>query len=407
MSDDLGLFEQLGEPSTRSSRRRAARQARELARRRRRRRRIVLTAAALVLVLAIGAALYAVMEYRELRQVADYPGPGGPQLVVKVEEGDSTSAIASTLAEADVIASPRAFIRAAESESRIRSVQPGYYRMRVKMSGEGAVSLILNPSSRIGQLEIRGGAQLDDITLPDGSLIPGVLSLLSEASCTELNGRSTCVSAEALRQAMGATDPAALGVPSWTRAEVARAEPSRRLEGLIVPGRYDVRPGSDAAELLRTVVTDSSARLEAAGMPGSAEGTGFSPYQVLVIASLIEREAIEPDFDRVARVIENRLAIPMRLQLDSTINYPLDRQMVRTSEVDRAQPGPYNTYLNYGLPPTPIGSPSTAAITAALRPEPGDWLYFVKCQTNGRSCFSVTREQHEAAVRDAVARGIF
>lgn len=405
MSDDLGLW-QLGEPTTRGGRR-AARQARELARRRRRRRHIVLTAAAVVFVLAIGAALYAVGEYRELRQVADYPGPGGSQLVVKVEEGDSTSAIAGTLAEADVVASPRAFIRAAESESRIRSVQPGYYRMRAQMSGEGAVELILNPSSRVGQLEIRGGAQLDDVIQPDGSITPGVLSLLSEASCTKLDGQSTCVSAEALRVAMATTDPAALGVPGWARAEVARAEPSRRLEGLIVPGRYDVRPGSDGAELLRAVVTDSSARLQAAGLPGSAEVTGFGPYQVLIIASLIEREAIEPDFGRVARVIYNRLAIPMPLQLDSTINYPLDRQAVRTSDVDRAQPGPYNTYLNQGLPATPIGSPSTAAITAALQPEPGDWRYFVKCQTDGRSCFSVTREQHEAAVRDAVARGVF
>ena len=170
MSDDLGLFGQLDEPITRSGRRRAARQARELARRRRRRRRIVLTAATLVLVLAIGAALYAVREYRELRQVADYPGPGGRQLVVEVEEGDSTSAIASTLAEADVVASPHAFVRAAESESRIRSVQPGYYRMRVQMSGAAAVNLILNPSSRVGQLEIRRGAELDDSTLPGGSV---------------------------------------------------------------------------------------------------------------------------------------------------------------------------------------------------------------------------------------------
>jgi UPF0755 protein len=126
-----------------------------------------------------------------------------------------------------------------------------------------------------------------------------------------------------------------------------------------------------------------------------------------VIASVIEKEAITPDFRRVSRVIYNRLAAGMLLQMDSTINYPLDRQEVNTSDADRARPGPYNTYLNVGLPVSPIGSPSAAAIAAALHPEPGTWRYFVKCQKDGASCFSVTPEEHYAAVRAAAARGVF
>lgn len=118
-----------------------------------------------------------------------------------------------------------------------------------------------------------------------------------------------------------------------------------------------------------------------------------------MIASVIEREAITSDFRRVSRVIDNRLAAGMPLQMDSTINYPLDLQQVRTSEADRTRPGPYNTYLNGGLPASPIGSPSAAAIAAALNPEPGEWRYFVKCQRDGTSCFSVTIEEHAAAVR--------
>jgi UPF0755 protein len=97
----------------------------------------------------------------------------------------------------------------------------------------------------------------------------------------------------------------------------------------------------------------------------------------------------------------------MPLQMDSTINYPLDRQEASTSDADRARPGAYNTYINIGLPASPIGSPSEAAIAAALNPEPGTWRYFVKCQKNGASCFSVTKEEHDAAVRDAAARGVF
>jgi UPF0755 protein len=207
---------------------------------------------------------------------------------------------------------------------------------------------------------------------------------------------------------MGQTDPVQLEVPSWAADPISRVEPRRRLEGLLVPGNYDVRPGSSAVELLRQVTGTSVARLLADGFPvSSTVGAGYSAYDVLVIASVIEREAITPDFRRVSRVIYNRLAAGIPLQMDSTINYPLDLQQVRTSDADRARPGPYNTYLNSGLPASPIGSPSAAAISAALKPAPGAWQYFVKCQRDGTSCFSVTIEEHEAAVRDAAARGVF
>jgi UPF0755 protein len=147
--------------------------------------------------------------------------------------------------------------------------------------------------------------------------------------------------------------------------------------------------------------------LQVSGLPGSAAATGYSPYEVLVIASIIEREGITSDFGKVARVIYNRLAEGMPLQMDSTINYPLDRQQVRTTANDRARSGPYNTYLNRGLPVSPIGAPSTAAVAAAAAPNPGPWRYFVKCQRNGTSCFSVSIEEHAAAVRDALARGAY
>jgi UPF0755 protein len=140
-----------------------------------------------------------------------------------------------------------------------------------------------------------------------------------------------------------------------------------------------VRPGSSALHLLQQVVGTSAARLLAEGFPASAAGTGYSAYDVLIIASVIEREAIAPDFSRVSRVIYNRLAAGMPLQMDSTINYPLDRPAASTSDADRA----------------------------TLNPQPGTWRYFVKCQKDGASCFSVTREEHEAAVRDAAARGVF
>lgn len=412
MSDDLGIFgggtEDRVQPTEgRGAKRRAREQDRLLRRRRRRRGRVVLAGALTLLVLTVGAVLYGLRELMTQRQVPDYSGTGGAGLVVQIEKGESLSAIGDTLFDRSVVASVGAFTRAAQDDPRTRTVQPGYYQVREQMSGAAAVSTLLDPASRVGRLEIRGGEQLDDVRLPNGQVVPGLLTELSRASCATIGEESTCVSPEQLQDAMGETDPAKLGVPNWVADPMARVEPDRRLEGLLVPGTYDVRPGSSAVELLGQVTEVSVIRLIADGLPDSAADTGYSPYEVLVIASIIEREAITPDFGKVSRVIYNRLAEGMPLQMDSTINYPLDRQHVRTSAEDRARPGPYNTYLNKGLPASPIGAPSVAAVTAAADPDPGPWRYFVKCQRDGISCFSVTIEEHQAAVGDAVARGVF
>ena len=408
MTDDLGLFKDTraatgrGGTQRHSGGRRSRRQARE-----RRRRRRALVGMLAVLVLAVAGVFVGVREIRAWRAVPDYLGPGDTQAIVEVEDGQSLTAIGATLARQNVVASVRAFTRAADADPRVRSVQPGYYQVRERMSGSAAVARLQEPDARVGHLEIRGGEQLDNVELPDGKIVPGLLAEISRASCAMIGDRSTCVRPEDLRAAMEQTDPRALGVPTWALDPTSRVEPRRRLEGLLVPGGYDVRPGSSAVELLGQMTVTSAARLLASGFPASAAGTGYGPYDVLVIASVIEREAITPDFRRVSRVIYNRLAAGMPLQMDSTINYPLDRQEVSTSDVDRARPGAYNTYINVGLPVSPIGSPSAAAIAAALNPDPGPWLYFVKCQKDGASCFSVTKEEHYAAVRDAAARGVF
>jgi UPF0755 protein len=408
MTDDLGLFKDAaGEaeqprPVRRTEDRRGRRRARE-----QRRRRVVLGVVLAVLVLVFGGVYAGLRELRALREVPDFPGAGDAQAIVQVEDGQSLTAIGATLAKSNVVASIRAFTLAADADPRVRTVQPGYYQLRERMSGAVAVARLQAPEARVGRLEIRGGEQLDNVELPDGKTVPGLLAEISRASCAKIGETSTCVSPEELRTAMDQTDLRELAVPSWALDPASHVEPRRRLEGLLVPGNYDVRPGSTARELLRQVTATSVARLLASGFPPPSAELGYSSYELLVIASVIEREAITPDYRRVSRVIHNRLAAGMPLQMDSTINYPLDRQEASTSDADRARPGPYNTYLNVGLPASPIGSPSAAAISAALNPEPGNWRYFVKCQKDGASCFSVTREEHDAAVRDAAARGVF
>ncbi|MFC5994190.1 endolytic transglycosylase MltG [Pseudonocardia hispaniensis] len=382
----------------------AVRRAEMRARARRRRRRAGLVVLALLVLLGIGAGGGALMLgwFNE-----DYHGSGEGDVVVRVADGDTTTRIGQMLAERGVVANVKAFTNAAAKNDRIRSVQPGYYQMRRKMSGAAAVSTLLDPASRVGQLDIRGGVQLDDTRAPGGAVTPGVLTQISQASCAVFDGRRDCVSVEELRQAMAQTDPAELGVPTWALADVRRADPGRRLEGLFMPGVYTVAPGTPAVDVLRSVLVVSVARLDATGIVGGARAMGLDPYRVLVIASLVEKEAITPDMSKVARVVYNRLDTGQRLELDSTVNYPLDVQALRTTAAARAQVGPYNTYAVAGLPPTPIAAAGTTAVAAALDPAPGPWTFFVRCEQSGASCFSTSLAEHQENVRQAIANGAF
>ncbi|HEY2195238.1 MAG TPA: endolytic transglycosylase MltG [Actinomycetospora sp.] len=374
----------------------------------RRRRRLVWPAVAGVLVLALAGGAFFARDLWGVFFPPDFAGPATGHVVVQVADGDSTRDIGETLVADGVVASARGFGDAAEDDPRGRGIQPGFYDMQRGMPAATAVTRMLDPANRLGRLEVRGGTQLDDTAGAGSARVPGVLSLISQATCVVADsGQRRCTSADDLRRTMVATDPAQLGVPDWALADVRRAAPERRLEGLVAPGTYDVTPGADARTALASVVRTSTGRLEAAGLVSGAAANNVSPYQALVVGSLAEREGVEQDFGKIARVVYNRLPIPMRLQLDSTINYPLDRQTLLTTPVDRAAPGPYNTYLDFGLPPTPIGAVSTPALQAAISPAPGGWIYFVKCEPDGASCFAVTPAEHDANRRLAQARGVY
>ncbi|MCT2583224.1 endolytic transglycosylase MltG [Actinophytocola gossypii] len=397
MTDDLDIFD----PHT--DRRRPVRKPSK----RKKNRKFVWIGLAVVLVLIAGGGYYGLRQIMDIGEYDDYSGQGENQVVIEVESGDSTGDIAASLVESDVVASSSAFIVAAESDDRVRAVQPGFYVMKTKSSGEAAVGQIVAAEAKVGHLEIIPGTQLHDIIPEQGKVNPGIVSQLAEASCAELNGESTCVPPEQLWDSMRKADLAALGVPDWAVEPASRAAPDRRLEGLIMPGVYNVRPGATADELWTMLIADSATRMQAAGLPDVANETGFTPYQVLTMASLIEREAIEGDFRKVSRVTYNRLAEHMRLQYDSTVNYVLDRPTIRTNAEDRNNDNPYNTYENTGLTPTPISAPSKSAIEAAVSPEKGPWLYFVRCQTDGTSCFAVTDEEHQQNVDVALERGAY
>ncbi len=124
------------------------------------------------------------------------------------------------------------------------------------------------------------------------------------------------------------------------------------------------------------------ARFRTAADEVGLESGQLSPYETVVVASIIEGEARRPgDFPKVARVIYNRLERGMRLEMDSTVNYALNADKEIVTYEDLGVDSPYNTYRHDGLPPTPINSPGERALRAAIRPADGDWLYFVTVRT--------------------------
>ena len=374
-------------------------------RRKRGKRAFGWVAALVVIVLLAGGAWYGV---NSMFGYDDFTGAGDSDVVVQVADGDSTGAIATKLTSAGVVASSTAFVKAGQNNNGVAKIQPGYYMLKKNMSAASAVNRITAAASRVGELQIKSYTQFDDVIQPDSKVTPGIYSLLSTASCATLNGKSTCIPVEELRKTVETADLAALGVPSWAAAEANKTpDKFRRLEGLVAPGVYDVKPGWTATELLTHVVKLSAAELQVAGLSDKASVEGQDPFRILTIASIIEREGVKADFGKISRVIYNRLAKPMKLEMDSTVNYALERPVLLTEKSDRNKGGPYNTYASIGLPPTPISAPSADAIQAALKPPDGNILYFVKCEKNGLSCFASTNAEHNKNRDDAQARGVF
>ncbi|MBV7295374.1 endolytic transglycosylase MltG [Corynebacterium sp. TAE3-ERU12] len=336
----------------------------------------------------------------------DFKGDGnGNMVLVNVENGSSLSDLSDSLVDDDVVASSSAFMTAAANNPRADQLQPGWYRLEEHMSAAAAVDALLDPENRSGTVDIPTGSRLED-TLVVGSddVREGIFTKIAKASCV---ADDDCITVESLRDAAATTDPAELGVPDWAIKPVtARGDDPRRLEGLISPGVHQFNPMDDAKTVLTELVTNSVAEYEETGLAESADNVGLTPYELLTAASLVQMEASDEYFPMVARVILNRLDEPMRLQFDSTVNYGLDDQEIATTDEDREEKTPWNTYASDGLPQTPISSPSVQAIKAMENPAPGAWLYFVTVDKDGTTVFTNTLDEHGAAIEQARANGV-
>jgi len=397
----------VGRPRRGMSRRERARAMRN----RRKRRTVTGFAVAALIVVVIGTVFLGSRLWHGLFGAGDdYQGGGVSDVVIEVHNGDSTTAIGQTLLDHQVIATVPTFVKAAAGNAAISAIQPGFYKVRTEIPAANAVARLADAQNRVGRLVIPEGRQLDDIAdVKTNDLTQGVFTLISEATCVQLDDTKQCVKADDLKQAAGSAEPSALAIPEWALGPIKPlGNDHRRIEGLIAPGTWNVDPSASAQDILSTLIAGSSRQYEQEGLLEAGKAANLSPYQILTVASLVQREAKPQDFAKVARVIYNRLAEPEhnRLEFDSTVNYPLDRQEVATTDGDRAQNTPWNTYVREGLPATPICSPGQPALAAGENPEPGDWLYFVTVDMAGTTLFTRDYQQHLANIELARHNGV-
>ncbi|MBV8786452.1 MAG: endolytic transglycosylase MltG, partial [Mycobacterium sp.] len=202
-------------PTTKRKPSRVARNKAERGRKRRRyANRIVV---ALIVVIVLGGVLVgAKLWHLAFGSGDDYSGSGKRDVVIAVQSGDSTTNVGETLQHQQVVKTVRAFVNAAHGNSGINSIQPGFYRLRTEISASNAVARLTDPKNRVGRLVIPEGRQLDDTTdMKTNKVNPGILSLISRATCVDLDGDHRCVTVEDLRAAATNSSLQALAVPPW------------------------------------------------------------------------------------------------------------------------------------------------------------------------------------------------
>lgn len=283
-----------------------------------------------------------------LREIANQPralpdfesGMSEGSTTLVIESGESGSEIAKKLESAGVIKSAETFFRLAVGDSRSSRIAPGTYRLETKIPAAEALEQLLDLDRVIGLISVRDGARLDE-----------VVTLLEENGFKDV------------------------------RTVLEKRKPQapftfKSLEGFLYPAKYSFEPGAKADDVIDAMTERFYRALAENDLNNLPKG--ISPDEFLIIASIVEAEGTPDVFSKIARVIYNRLERKMALQMDSTVHYiKRERGNIALSLAATKIDSPYNTYQRQGLPPGPIGSPTSAAMRATLNPEAGDWLYFI------------------------------
>jgi UPF0755 protein len=262
------------------------------------------------------------------------------EVVIDIPNGSTGSEIAQLLFENEVIKSSEAFFRVAVGDKRSEKIAPGNHRISQNISALQALEQLL-----------------------DADRIPNLIRIYEGGWKSEV-----------------VTELVAYGFDKQeinkALAQVVLPKGFTDSEGLLFPAQYSFAKGTSALQAVQAMVDRFTAEPVAQQLLMGDDK--FTASELLTIASIVQAEGGEKDFAKVSQVIRNRLKIGMPLQMDATVHFVKKlRGQIFLSSQSTLINSPYNTYKKYGLPPGPIGSPGVAAMTAALQPASGDWLYFV------------------------------
>jgi UPF0755 protein len=299
-------------------------------------------------------------------------GPNGPRVQVTIPEGATLTAAAESLRVRGVIGSTTAFTFYARLFGKSDEIKAGVYEFVPNQ-----------PVLRVLRVVTRGREALRRLVIPEGLMLGEVAAYVSQ----QLGIPAAEVLAAARDTALVRRVGAAEGV----------------LEGYLYPSTYLVRHGVTAPEVVRMMVEEFEARWQPE-WNARLHALRLTRRDIVTLASIIEGEVrFGPDRPYVSSVYHNRLERGMRLQADPTVIYALGRRR-RLFEKDYQVRARHNTYLIDGLPPTPIGQPSSASIEAALYPERTGFLYLV-ARPDGKHVFSRTLREHLRAVAEVRRMG--
>jgi UPF0755 protein len=293
-------------------------------------------------------------------------GPSEP-VTIDVPDGATAGEVGEILADADVVRSAVAFRVMAAVRGVGDDIAAGTYRMSTNMTLDQALAVITAGPPPPDEVEV---------TIPEGFEVKEIAETV-EGSLRRVDARGFERLAESGRFALLPYLPEGTGT----------------VEGFLFPETYGFPRAASPDDVILRLLEQFG--VEAAGLPWeNAQGLGLSPYEVVIVASMIEREAgIDADRPKISAVIHNRLERGMPLQIDATIQYALPEDNRLLTEEDYEYPSPYNTYLHAELPPTPIGSPGVSSLRAALQPADVGYLYFVVIDDSGRHAFAETYDE--------------
>lgn len=324
------------------------------------------------------------------RTVGEALGPGdvsgapvdvepGLDVTVEIPAGSTGQDIGAILAAQGVVRSALEFEVAVRNVEAAQSLQAGTYELVT----------LMDPADVVAELVAGPGTEVYRVTVIEGLRVEEILTALAESTPHDYSEYEAALLDGSVTTSL-VEMPAEPTLTDW--------------EGLLFPDTYEFARDAEPSAILQRMAATMEQRVDSIDWTAWEE-LGYTPYQGLVLASLIETEVLlDEERPVVSSVIHNRLAEGMKLDIDATVLYALGTRDI--AEFDREVDSPYNTYIVAGLPPTPIAAPGNASLEAAAAPETTPYFYYVLSDLEGHHAFAETLDEHNANVAQAREDGV-